>query len=169
MNKKMKWCLKMGKTGKRKHRGLRIIDKSIEDSKAYMKKAGHNLRFAKEVEKLKDFNDWIFPVCFYSMYHACLAILSFFGYESRNQECTFVVLEKLIKEKKLNLSMNDIESIRRMGESVGDENDMKSLREEFQYGTEVNAKKDLADNAIRRAKEFVEKARGILAVLFGEV
>lgn len=169
MNKKLKWCLEKGKTGKRKHNGLRIIERDIENSKAYLKKAEHNLIFAKEVRTLKKFNDWIFPVCFYSMYHACLAILSFFGYESRNQECTFVVLDKLVKEKKLNLSMSDIESIRKMGESVGDESDMKTLREDFQYGTKVKAEKDLVDNAIKTADSFVGKVKGLLLTLFGEV
>lgn len=169
MNRKLKWCLEKGKTGKRKHKGVRIIERDTGGSKAYLKKAEHNLEFVEEVRKLKDFNDWIFPICFYSMYHACLATLSFFGYESRNQECTFLVMEKLIREKKLNLSLDDIDSIRKLGESVGDENDMKSLREEFQYGTKVNAEKELANNAMNKTKEFIEKIKGLLPVLFGEV
>lgn len=168
MNKKLlDWCLEKGRSDKRKHRGLRIIEKNIEESKDYLKKAEHNLLFAERVRELKDFDDWIFPICFYSMYHACLAALSFFGYESRNQECTFLVMEKLIEEGKLNLSIQDIESIRKMGKSV--ENDMKTLREEFQYGTKVKAEKDLVDNTIRTANDFVKKVKGLLLSLFGEI
>lgn len=168
LEKRLEWCLKKGAEKKRKHRGLRITEPDIKRSKRHLEKAEHNTKLLEKIKEMKDFNDWIFPVAFYSMYHACLAVLTFFGYESRNQECTFIVLEKLINEGKINLSMDDINVIKRIGIDV-DKGDMKTLREDFQYGTEVKAEEELVNNAVKSTKDFVSRAKSLLYVLFGEV
>lgn len=168
VDKKLEWCLKKGETEKRKHRGLRKIEPSMETSKKHIEKAEHNLKFLESVRNLKEFNDWTFPIAFYSIYHACLAILAHFGYESRNQECTFTIIEKMIGEGKLNLSKDDIETIRSVGEGA-EEDTIKFLREEFQYGTDVEAEEDLVNDMIETTKDFVGKVKGLLYILFGEV
>lgn len=167
-DKKLDWCLKKGETEKRKHRGLRKVEPSIDQSKKHIQKAEHNIKFLERVRDLKDFNDWIFPIAFYSIYHACLAILAHFGYESRNQECTFTVLEKLIEDGKINLSKDEIEFIRKLGEGT-EEDTIKFLREEFQYGTDVEAEEDLVNDAVATTKDFVNKVKGLLYTMFGEV
>lgn len=167
LDKKLEWCLRKGETEKRKHSGLRKIESSIEESKKHIEKAEHNLKFLDRVRDLKEFNDWIFPIAFYSIYHACLAVLVYFGYESRNQECTFTVLEKLIVDGKIGLSNDDVELIRKLGEGVEEET-IKFLREEFQYGTGVEAEEDLVNDAFETTKDFVSKVKGLLYTMFGE-
>ena len=165
---KLEWCLQKGNTPKRKHRGLRVIEPDVEESREHLIKAEHNIDFMGEVKKLGRFNDWIFPVAFYSMYHSCLAVLVNFGYESRNQECTFVVLKELIKKGRIGLSTDDIITIKNIGKNI-DEEDIKTLREDFQYGTKVKAEEQLVDDVCDSAKSFVEKVKGLLHVLWGEV
>ena len=92
----------------------------------------------------------------------------YFGYESRNQKCTFAVMEKLIEEGKINLSREDIELIRKLGQDAEDDT-IKVLREEFQYGTKVEAEEDIVNDVVETAKDFVGKAKGFLYTLFGEV
>jgi uncharacterized protein (UPF0332 family) len=168
LKKKLEWCMKKGESEERKHKGLRKVEPDNEKSKKYIEKAEHNIEFAGTVRKLKKFNDWIFPIAFYAVYHSCLAVLIYFGYESRNQECTFIMLEHLIKEGKINLSPGDINKLRKISKDIKEE-DMKTLREDFQYGIETGAKEELANNAVKTAKEFVERVKGTLYVLSGEV
>lgn len=164
---KIEWCLKKGKT-QRKHRGLRLVEPNITKSREHLDKAEHNLRFLEEVQKLGSFDDWIFSIAFYSAYHACLALLRHFGYESRNQTCTFIVMQKFINEKKINISSEELEKIRKLEEYEPKEN-MKTLREEFQYGTETKAKKELIELTVENTKNFVEKIKTILKSLWGEI
>lgn len=161
------WCLEKGKT-ERKHRGIRIIEPDNEKTKEHLKKALHNLNFMKDVAKLGKYQDWIFPSAFYAMYHACLAILYYFGFESRNQECTFVIMEKLINERKIGLDMNYVNSLRNIGKSV-ETTDIRDLREEFQYGAKVKAEQEIIDNTLNIAEKFVLKTKGILMSLMGEL
>jgi uncharacterized protein (UPF0332 family) len=167
--KKLEWCLEKGKSGGNKHRGLKKREPDAAESKTYLRKAEHNLDFADAVRRLGMYDDWVFPAAFYAMYHACLAILDFFGYESRNQECTFAALEELIKEGKISISEDDMSALRQAGERTSGVNDIRTLREDFQYGTKTKADKELVENAINAAKEFVEKAKGMLYLMYGEL
>jgi uncharacterized protein (UPF0332 family) len=122
----------------------------------------------EKVRDLKEFNDWVFPIAFYAIYHVCLAILVYFGYESRNQECTFTVIEKLIQDGKIALSADEIQLIRKLGEDA-EEGGIKLLREEFQYGVELEAEEDLVNDTVETTKDFVNKAKGLLYTMFGEI
>lgn len=163
--KMLEWCLKRGEIKKRKHRGLREIEPNLEEVKEHLKKADHNLNFMIKVHEL-DVDDWIFPVAFYSVYHSCLAVLYYFGYESQNQECTFTVVEHLIKQNKIKISLVELNQIRKLGEP---EQDVKSLREEFQYGTKVKANKVLVESTVEFVESFVNKVKGLLLTLIGEI
>jgi len=166
--KKIEWCLEKGNAGGKKHRGLRKVDPDISLSKGYLKKAEHNMAFTAEVRKLGEYDDWVFPAAFYAMYHACLAILALFGFESRNQECTFAALGAMIDEGKISLTSEDMRALRQAGER-SDEPDIRMLREDFQYGTKTKADKELVENAIETSKKFVEKVKGMLYVMYGEL
>ena len=97
----VKWCLKKAKEELAKgdmHRGIVKIksdDKMVLD---YLSKAEHNLEVFL-YNKEGGFYDWTINIGFYVMYHCCLAIITKFGYESRNQECTLALIESLIEEK----------------------------------------------------------------------
>ena len=150
----LEWCLKQGEKGGR-HRGIRNIRPNSAESENHIKKALHNLRAVDH--NSKEFPDWAVSAVFYAMYHALLAILFKLGYESRNQECTMVIIESLIDRKKINFDKRYVEMIRRTGEMLP--SDAKTLREEFQYGTEVSVNPEILNNLKENAIEFVEAAQ----------
>ncbi|MBU4311438.1 MAG: HEPN domain-containing protein [Candidatus Omnitrophica bacterium] len=156
---KFHWCLKKGKIGGRKHRGLRKIKVDQEEANNHIQKALHNLE-AVDYNIKGGFGDWAVSASFYAMYHSLLAILCKLDYDSRNQECTINAIEYFIKTGKIKLDPKYIAMIRRTDELMG--SDAKALREEFQYGTEIEVEDELLKNTQGNAKEFVEVARIIL-------
>jgi len=157
--KKFKWCLEKGKKPGRKHRGLRKIKPDKDEAKSHIQKALHNLE-AVEHNIKGGFDDWAVSAAFYAMYHSALAVLYKIGYESRNQECTINALEYFIKTGKIKLDIKYIGMIRRTDELMG--SDAKGLREEFQYGTEVEVEDEILENIKDNAQEFVEAVRIVL-------
>lgn len=151
------WCLKQGEKGD--HKGLRKTDSDKEESERHIKKALHNLK-AMDHNIRGGFKDWAVSAAFYAMYHSLLAVLSMFGYESRNQECTITAIEYFIKNKRINLDQKYIEIIRRTSEMMP--KDAKMLREEFQYGTEIEIDGEILNQLKNNAKEFVEKVQILL-------
>lgn len=158
-DKKFRWCLEKGKIGGRKHRGLRRIKPDNQEANNHIQKALHNLE-AVDYNIKGGFSDWAVSAAFYAMYHSLLAILYKMGYDSRNQECTINAIEHFIKTGKIKLDPKYIAMIRRTDELMG--SDAKALREEFQYGTEIEVEHEILENMKSNAKEFVEAARIIL-------
>lgn len=83
---KVDWCLKKAEKELQegdKHRGLVKIKSDQTIVNDYIKKAEHNL---KAITAFRDigYSDWSAPAAFYSIYHCFLAIVTKFGYESRN-------------------------------------------------------------------------------------
>ena len=97
MNKAEK---ELNETGK--HRGLVRVEPDLGKAKDFVSKAEHYLK-ATEYLKKGDFSDISASTVFYSMYHCLLAIAEKFGYESRNQDCTFHLIHSLLKMARLNL------------------------------------------------------------------
>ncbi|MBI2143127.1 hypothetical protein HYU20_02190 [Candidatus Woesearchaeota archaeon] len=97
------------------------------------------------------------------MYHCCLAILAKFGYESRNQDCTFAAVEVLIEEKKISLP---IEKLRRISlpdrSETLDTDEVIELREDAQYGTETIMDTGRVKNLEKETVEFIELTQKIL-------
>lgn len=89
------------------------------------------------------------------MYHALLAVLFKFGYESRNHECTISAAEYLIKTKKINIDLECIAFIRTAEQMKMQ--DAKSLREEFQYGTKTEVNNEILSNLLKKARKIVEE------------
>jgi len=123
-------------------------------SKEHVEKARHNLK-AMDYNIKGGFSDWAVSQSYYAMYHALLAVLFRLGYESRNHECTINAVEYLIGEGTLHLDREVIAFIRTTEQLT--KKDAKSLREEFQYGTETSVEKELLDDLVKTAKEVVEK------------
>lgn len=151
---KLGWCLS------NKDR-LRRIQPNNMKSKEHIEKAKHNL-LAADYSIKGGFSDWAVSQAYYSMYHALLAILYRFGYESKNHECTISAVEHLIETKKIQLDIKDIAFIRTTEQMKT--HDAKSLREEFQYGTETEVNKEILSNLIEKAKEIVEKIEIVLSI-----
>ena len=157
--RKFSWCLEKGKRDGRKHHGLRKIKPDTQEAENHIQKALHNLE-AVDYNIKGGFGDWAVSAAFYAMYHSLLAILYKLGYDSRNQECTINAIEHFIKTGKIKFDSKFIGMIRRTDELMG--SDAKALREEFQYGTEIEVDYEILENMKNNAKEFVEAARIIL-------
>ncbi len=91
----LQWCLKDER---------RLIEGKPDPDLAqkHLKKSEYNYHVVQTLEKLKIY-DWALNIGFYSIYHCFLAILSKYGYISKNQSCTITVLLHLIDQKKLPL------------------------------------------------------------------
>ena len=163
---KVDWCLKKAekelKEGE-KHRGLVKIKPSIEKAKQHIKKAEHYLK-ATDYLKKGNFSDISTSTVFYSMYHCLLAIAVKFGYESRNQECTFALINSLIEVGKIELKKELLDKIANLDVESAKEDTSIEIREQYQYGTEISIKDnlykelfELAQRVISRTKEIIEK------------
>ncbi len=164
VERKFKWCLEKGKTKGRKHHGLRKIKPDPDETEAHINKALHDLE-AVEYNMKGGFGDWAVSAAFYAMYHSLLAILYKLGYESRNQECTINAVEHLMQTGGLKLNVKYIAMIRRTDDLMG--SDAKTLREEFQYGTDVEVDSEILEGLKDNAREFVETVRILLEELRG--
>ncbi len=144
---KLDWCLS-------RETRMKKIKPDDKLSEGHINKAKHNLR-AADYNSKGGFSDWSVSQSYYSMYHALLGILFKLGYESRNHECTINTVEHLIEEGKINLDLKDIAFIRTTEQMTS--KDAKSLREEFQYGTETTVNEKLLNELVENAKRVVEK------------
>lgn len=160
LDNKLQWCLKKGKEEGRKHRGLREIKPTMEEAMRHMTKARHNLNATSYLIR-GNYSDWAVSTSFYAMYHCLLAILAKHGYESRNQECTMAAVQMLIDKKKLKLEIKWLKKIGTVNDTLNEE-DMITLREEFQYGTKMLVEKKRLDEIVRDTKEFFELVKTIL-------
>lgn len=109
---KVKWCLEKAKKELHqniKHRGLAKIEPDIEEAKRHILKAEHNFMAIIAAEEA-GLTDWSVNAAFYSVYHCFLALITKFGYESRNQECTIALIKKLKTENKIKIDTSIIAS-----------------------------------------------------------
>jgi len=158
MKNKVDWCLKkaLGE-GKRKHRGLIRVEPNMKNARKYIEKSEHYLKATLFLEK--NFSDISASTIFYSMYHSLLAILSKFGYESGNQECTFALIYGLIEDERINLEKELLDKISSLGL---DNESVISLRERYQYGVELSMKKEIFNENVKMAKELLGKVKEVL-------
>src|SRR3989338_1298716 len=144
----LKWCLKDKK---------RLVKKipDLDLAQKHLKKSEYNYGVVQTLEKLKIY-DWALNIGFYSIYHCFLAILSKYGYESKNQSCTITVLLNLIEQKKLNLDKEIVLQF----DTLEVEKDMTSPtirmeRELSTYGVETSI--DLQQ--LKHVKELIVKVQ----------
>ena len=151
------WCLEQGKKGE-KHRGLKKVNPNNEESEKQVKKALSDLETMQYLYEGKK-TDWVASTMFYAMYHSLLAILYKLGYESRNQECTINLVEKLILDKTISLEETYIWMIRSLQEGI---EDAKSIREEMQYSSKTSMEDRRCKELMKNANEFVNRVRELL-------
>ena len=157
---KVNWCLNKAKKEGEKHRGLVQINPNIEKARDHIAKAEHNLKATLYLQK-GGYTDWCSSTLFYTMYHCFLALLAKFGYESRNQECTFALMANFIEEGKITLAQEYLEkvSILNVRETQESPETAVSIREEYQYSTKVSLKSDEYQELLQLAKRILDKAK----------
>ena len=150
---KLDWCLESEKR-------MRKIKPNDKLSREHIEKAKHNLK-AADYNVEGHFDDWAVSQSYYAMYHALLAILFKKGFESKNHECTINTIEFLIEVREIKFDLGNLAFIRTTEQMTT--KDAKSLREEFQYGTETEVNKVLLSNLLKKSKEIVEKVEILLS------
>ena len=163
---KLCWCLDKAKKelqeGK-KHRGLVDVTPNTEIAREHLAKAEHNLKVTFYLQR-GEFTDWCSSSLFYTIYHCFLAILAKFGYESRNQECTFAVIASLIEDGKITLELSDLKKVSSMSiiETQESPDSAISIREEYQYTTKVSLENKEYQELLQLAKRILDKTKEIL-------
>jgi uncharacterized protein (UPF0332 family) len=158
LENKLEWCIRKAEKEGEKHRGLKEVDPDEEKASKHIEKANHNLKAMLYLVK-GNFPDWAVNASFYAMYHCFLAVLAKYGYESRNQECTFTVVEHLIKNKKLDIDVKWIKKIGSFDESELEGDEIIKLREKFQYEIETTYEEDKMKLLVKDTKEFIRIVR----------
>lgn len=163
VEKVFNWCLKQGEKGE-KHKGLKKLEKpDLKESEAHVKKAESDLQ---TMQYLFDGNktDWVASTAFYAMYHILLALLHKLGYESRNQECTINAIEHFMEEGLISLEQEYIDMIR-LAQEQETKRDAKTVREEYQYGSETSMEVSLCNQLMEKARKFVDRVKEVIEEL----
>ncbi len=137
------------------------IDK--EEIKGHLLKAEHNLRFVAEISK-KQFFDWAITGCYYTCYHAALALIQTKGYTSKNHLATICVIIKEFYKKEL--TKEDIELLSKFldYEDVLFYVETKNRREDATYSTKTLFDKKEVERLRIQATLFANKIKDILGV-----
>lgn len=141
---KLKKCLEEGKSGGERHQGLREVEPDSLRANGHIRKALHNFEAISDFHN-KGYSDWSASAAFYTLYHGLLAILAQQGYESRNQSCTFAMIEDLINKNKItNLKLADVRSIfdKDISSDLAHSSKILDIRERMQYSTTTSLEEE---------------------------
>ena len=157
MKDKIKRCLKEGEKGER-HKGLRKIEKSEELAKQHLDKAIHNFKAMISFQKT-GFSDWSASASFYCLYHCLLALLAKEGYESRNQSCTFALIQDFID--KYEITLEDLKEIfdKDATEDLQHSSKIMDIRENVQYSVKTALEDEEFIELKERTKKIFDKLR----------
>ncbi|MBI4147203.1 hypothetical protein HY494_00970 [Candidatus Woesearchaeota archaeon] len=163
---KVNWCLNKAKKELQegnKHRGLVKVDADLEKAREHLAKAEHNLKATLYLQR-GGYTDWCSSSLFYVIYHCFLSILSKFGYETRNQECTFALIAGLIEDKKITINQEDLEKVSTLNiiETQDSPETAVSIREEYQYSTKVSLENKEYQELLLLAKRILDKTKETL-------
>lgn len=162
---KVNWCLKkaekeMDDGGK--HRGLVRVEPSDEIVQSHILKAEHNLK-AITAFKEAGFSDWSASAAFYCAYHCLLAVIAGFGYESRNQECTFALIYHLIETGQVDLDKALVEKIHSADPAETHESPtIIEMREAGQYGVSMSLEDDMLGMLLGISKTFLDRVKELV-------
>jgi uncharacterized protein (UPF0332 family) len=159
MADKLKDCFKSGEKGER-HKGLRKIKLDESLVQGYIKKAIHNFNAMDEFNKV-GYSDWSASASFYCLYHCLLTILAKNGIESRNQTCTFAFIEKMIEDKQLSLTKEELNEIfdKDVKENLMHSNKILDIRENMQYSIKTELEQKEFNILKQRTKALLDKLR----------
>lgn len=158
---KVQWCLNQAKkqlTEGRKHRGLVKVMPDNKLAAEYVGKAEHNLEFFL-IAKKNGFYDWAINIGFYVTYHCCLAIITKFGYESRNQDCTLAAVESLIEEGKVDKDFKVY--VDAISPDMG-EDKVIPIREKYQYTPIIEIDKQKVEELLAICQDMIKDTKGIV-------
>ncbi len=156
---KIKECVKEGEKGER-HKGLKKVNPSRELIYGHIKKAIHNFNAIDLFAKF-NYSDWSASAAFYCLYHALLALVAKTGFESRNQSCTFALVEHMIDNKETFITKEELKEIfdRDITENLEQSNKILDIRENMQYSIRTSLEKEEFRHLKDRTKFLFDKIR----------
>jgi uncharacterized protein (UPF0332 family) len=156
---KLKECFKEGERVER-HKGLRRIEPSQEIIDGHIKKAIHNFN-AMDIFKNVGYSDWSTSASFYSLYHLLLALISKNGFESRNQSCTFALVENMIELEEISITKEELKEIfdKDITEDLEHSTKILDIRENMQYSIKTEFKEQEFLSLKERTKVLFDKLR----------
>ncbi|MBI4150974.1 hypothetical protein HY492_02505 [Candidatus Woesearchaeota archaeon] len=158
---KLKKCFDEGKRGDERHQGIRMIKQAADVVPGHLAKAVHNFEAMTVFHDLQ-YSDWSASASFYALYHGLLAILAQRGYESRNQSCTFALVEDLItKDDVKHLTLADLKDIfdKDVAVDLAHSNKILDIRERMQYSTRTALAEEEFQILKKRTKALFDKIR----------
>ncbi|MFH1055071.1 MAG: HEPN domain-containing protein [Candidatus Altiarchaeota archaeon] len=162
---KVDWCLRKAEKelkGSGSHRGLVKTRPDLATARRHIRKAEHNLKAMSDFKGM-GYSDWSASAAFYSIYHCLLAITAKFGYESRNQDCTFALIYKLIEDGMIDLDAELIRSVHEMNaEEKQESSTIISVRESQQYGVTLSLEDDTFNKMLRTVMVILDRAKEVL-------
>ncbi len=165
VDNKIDWCLKKAEKELAqgdKHRGLIKIKLDRELINSHIRKAEHNLKAISDFKRA-GYSDWSASAAFYSIYHCFLAIIANFGYESRNQECTFALIYHLIEKEEIDLDKRIVEGVRLLKpEEKHEAPTIIEIREIEQYGVHLSLEEKTFEKLLKIAKAILDKTKEVL-------
>ncbi len=156
---KLKDCLNEGEKGER-HKGLRKVQISQETINSHKVKAIHNFN-AIDIFYKAGYSDWSASASFYSLYHLLLALLAKKGFESRNQGCTFALVEQMIEDKEIDITKEELKEIfdKDVTEDLQHSNKILDIRENMQYSIKTSLEEQEFLSLKQRTKLIFDKLR----------
>jgi uncharacterized protein (UPF0332 family) len=153
-------CFKEGIKGEERHKGLRKIGVDQELINKHLAKAAHNLNAVSDF-KNTGYSDWSASAAFYSLYHCLLALLIKFGYQSRNQNCTFALIEDLINKGKISLELEELKELfdKDITGGLAYSEKILDIRETMQYSFETYMNEEEFNKSLERTKSLFDKIR----------
>ena len=158
---KLQKCLKEGEKNSERHKGLRKISPNREIAKGHLSKAIKNFSAITDFHDSKH-SDWSASAAFYALYHGLLSILALEGFESRNQSCTFAIVEEFIQKGKMKeLTVKDLKEIfdNEVKDKLEHSHKILDIREEMQYSTKTDLAEQEFQHLKQRTKELFDKIR----------
>lgn len=161
VNEKLQKCFAEGHQGGERHQGLRKIRPTDDVIQGHLAKAIHNFEAMTNFHDSK-YSDWSASAAFYALYHGLLALLAQRGYESRNQSCTFALIEDLIAQGDMeNISPADLKEIfdRDVTTDLAHSRKILDIRERMQYSTRTALAEEEFHALKKRTKELFDNIR----------
>ena len=132
----------------------------ISKIKGHMDKSIHNFKAMISFQKTW-FSDWSASAAFYCLYHGLLALIAKKGYESRNQSCTFALVESMIEKNEISLTKEDLKEIfdKDVTEDLEHSSKILDIRENMQYSVKTALESEEFNILSKRTKELFDKIR----------
>jgi len=156
---KIKKCFKEGQRGER-HKGIRKIEVNKAKINGHLKKSIHNFSAMISFQKT-GFSDWSASASFYCLYHGLLSLIAMYGFESRNQSCTFTLVEHLINGGKIGLTIEELREIydKDVTDDLENSDNILDIRDNMQYSIKTSFEVEEFQELKRRTKVLFDKIR----------